>query len=74
MKKSDIMTLILIASLSVVVAYFVADAVFKNIAPQEVKVKTIEKIDSGVVEPDPSIFNKDSINPTVEVKIGSSEE
>ncbi len=70
MKNSDIAALILIASLSVVVAYFVASAVIGKPSSASVKVKTIEPISAEVQEPDKSIFNEDAINPTVEVEIG----
>lgn len=74
MKKSDIVTVVLIASMSVIVAFFAANAIFENVASEEVTVKTIERIDPTVVEPDERIFNEDSINPTVEVRIDSGDE
>ena len=70
MKNTDIAALILIASVSVVSAYFIAGAIIGNPNNESVKVKTIEAISSNVDEPDPSVFNKDAINPTVEVIIG----
>lgn len=70
MKKTDIATLILIASLSVIAAYFIADAVLGRPSAESVKVKTVESISSEVASPDASVFNKDAINPTVEVIIG----
>lgn len=74
MKKSDIVTVVLIASMSVIVAFFATNAIFENVASEEVTVKTIERIESSVVEPDERIFNEDSINPTVEVRIDSGDE
>lgn len=74
MKKTDIAMIVLIASMSVLVAYFVAGALPMFKSNQEpVKVKTVDAI-SPIVDdqPDPSIFNKDAINPTVEVLIGGS--
>ncbi len=70
MKNSDIAALIVIASLSMLVAYFVADAVIGKPTSESVKVKTIAPISAEVQKPDSSIFNKDAINPTVEVVIG----
>lgn len=71
MKKTDIAMIILIASLSVMIAYFVANSIpaLKD-SRQPVKVKTADPISSEVVEPDPTVFNKKAINPTVEVIIG----
>lgn len=74
MKKSDIVTVVLIASMSVIIAFFATNAIFENVASEEVTVKTIERIESSVVEPDERIFNEDSINPTVEVRIDSGDE
>lgn len=73
MKKSDIATLILIAAGSVLIAYFVADGLIGQPSSELEKVRTIEPITAEVVEPDPTVFNKDAINPTVEVIIGENE-
>jgi hypothetical protein len=70
MKKSDIAMIILIASISVLVAYFVAKAIVGDVQNESVKVKTAEVIDTKVVQPDTSVFNSNAINPTVEVIIG----
>jgi hypothetical protein len=71
MKNSDIAAIIVIASISVLIAYFVADAVIGKPSNDSVKVKTIAPISADVQTPDNSIFNKDAINPTVEVVIGN---
>ncbi len=70
MKRTDVAALIFIASLSVLVAYFIADMVIGKPTSESVKVKTMAPISSDIEQPDPSIFNKDAINPTVEVVIG----
>ena len=69
MKKADIAMIILIASVSVIVAYFVARGIFGDVYSGTAKVKTIEKIDSKIVAPNPDIFNKQAINPAVQVEI-----
>jgi mannitol-specific phosphotransferase system IIBC component len=74
MKKSDIAMIILIASISVLIAYFVAKAVLGDSKDQAVKVKTAEPITSQVTEPDKAVFNTNAINPTVEVIIGGDEQ
>ncbi|MEO5950793.1 MAG: hypothetical protein ABIQ04_05075 [Candidatus Saccharimonadales bacterium] len=71
MKKSDIAMIILIASASMLIAYFVAKGVVGDVQNQVVKVKTAQSISSDVSEPDKAIFNSNAINPTVEVIIGS---
>ncbi len=69
MKKTDIAMIILIASVSVLIAFFVAKAVFGDTYNGNAKVKTIDRIDSSIVEPSPDIFNKNAINPAVQVNI-----
>lgn len=69
MKKTDIAMIILIASVSVLLAFFVAKSIFGDTYNGNVKVKTIDKIDSSIVAPSPDIFNKNAINPAVQVQI-----
>jgi len=71
MKKTDVAMIIFIASISILIAYFVAKAVLGDAGHQSATVKTVEPITSEVAAPDPTVFNKDAINPTVEVLIGS---
>ncbi len=71
MKKSDIAMIILIASVSVMFAYGVVSAIPVLKAPSKsVSVQTIDEYSTEVETPDPNIFNKDAINPTVDVTIG----
>lgn len=72
MKKTDIAMIILIATVSVVVSFFVVRNVFNNASSEQVKVKTIEAISSDVQAPDEKVFNSNAINPSVEVQIKSS--
>lgn len=74
MKKSDIAMIILIASISIIAAYFIVKSlpVFQSTnKPKEVS--TFEQIMPDVAEPDPEVFNADAINPTVEVFIGGND-
>lgn len=73
MKKSDIAMIILIASISILVAYFVAKAIVGDVQNETVKVKTTDVISTEVAEPEKSVFNSDAINPTVEVIIGDDQ-
>ena len=73
MKNSDIAGITFIASLSVIVAFFIADAVIGRPTDESVRVKTIDPITAEVETPDSSIFNADAINPTVEVVIGDNQ-
>lgn len=69
MKKTDIAMLILIASVSVLVAFFVTSSIFGESANEPVTVKTIEKISPDLGDIKSDIFNDTSINPAVEVQI-----
>jgi len=62
--------IILIASISVMVAYFVAKAVIGDTQNQSVTVKTADSISTDIAQPDSSVFNSNAINPTVQVIIG----
>lgn len=72
MKKTDIAMIILIASMAVLVSYFVAKSVIGDANKQSVKVKTAEAISADLSKPDPKTFNSNAINPTVEVTIGGA--
>lgn len=72
MKRSDIAAIVLIAGVSIAVAYFVASAIIGKPSNESVKVQTAAAISPDVVQPDTNIFNKDAINPTVEVAIGDN--
>jgi len=72
MKKTDIAMIILIASVSVIVAFFVARSLFGEVYNGSAKVKTIEKIGSSLLDPSPEIFNENAINPAVQVQINGT--
>ena len=65
--------IILIAAVSMMLAYFGAQAILGNVQNESVQVKTIDRISTEVTEPDPSVFNSNAINPTVEVIIGGDQ-
>ncbi len=71
MKKTDIAMVILIASVTVIIAFVVGNQITFLKPPEKgQKVKTIEKISGTVTEPDPKVFNAEAINPTVQTVIG----
>ena len=73
MKKSELAMVILIASVSVMVAFFVANSLpFLKVDEQGVEVPTIESISAEVDEPDTAVFNKRAINPTVQTVVGGN--
>jgi len=70
MKRTDIAMIVFIASISVLVSYFVANAIIGDARNESVTVKTADPISDEVNAPDSRIFNKEAVNPTVEVYIG----
>ncbi len=74
MKKSDIAMLVFIASLSVVVAFFIANSLpFLKVDQQSAKIPTVEAIPAGISDsdqPSATVFNDKAINPTVKTVIG----
>lgn len=73
MKKSDIAMIILIASLSVMVAYFIANSLpFLKVSEKGVTVKTTTEVKPDVERPSEKIFHADAINPTIETTVGGS--
>lgn len=75
MKQSDIFSLILIASVGTLAAFFVCQSLMGNPDDASVKFKALAKpIDSALVAPDPEVFNGAAINPTVEVYVGECED
>ncbi len=72
MKKTDIAMIILIATVSVMLAFFVTKSILGNSTDEAVKVKKIDKISAGIDEPSEKVFNKNAINPSVEVQITPS--
>ncbi len=72
MKKTDIATIILIASISALVAWFSANAVIGEPKQNALKIKTADVISAEVEAPDKRIFKADAVNPTIERSIGKS--
>lgn len=72
MKKNDIAIIILIVSISLVASYFIAKAIFGEPQSQTARVEVVEAISPELVQPSPSIFYKEAINPTVNIEIGNS--
>lgn len=74
MKKSDIAMIILIASMTAIIAFAIGNSIpALKPSSEGVKVPTAEKVDSDVETPDQTVFNKDAINPTVQTVIGGSQ-
>lgn len=69
MKKTDIAMIILIATVSVMIAFFATKAILGDAVSDPVKVKKVDAIKSSVEDPSERIFHEGAINPSVEVQI-----
>ena len=56
MKKADIATVILLAGLSVLAAYFIAKAVIGDPEEESVKVRTATEVSSTIADPNEYVF------------------
>jgi len=75
MKQSDIFTLILIAGIGTLVAFFVCQTLLGDPSTASVKFKAVNRVvSSSLTDPDPEVFNSLSINPTIEVYVGDCED
>lgn len=75
MKKADIAMVILIASVGVLIAFFIASNLpFLKLPEDGIKVQTMEEITPDLVDPNPDVFNSEAINPTVEIILDKNTE
>ena len=74
MKQSDIFTIIIVASVGTLAAYFGVNALLGDPNTKWVTFSTIGDVTSTVLDPDSELFNPDSVNPTVEVYVGDCED
>ncbi|MDO4967432.1 MAG: hypothetical protein Q4E70_01545 [Candidatus Saccharibacteria bacterium] len=74
MKQSDIFSIIIIATVGTIAAYFAVNSFLGDPNLRSVQIKTLEDISSSLSAPDPELFNSSAINPTVEVYVGDCED
>ena len=71
MKKADIAMIVLIASVSVMASFAIANQITFLKPPEKgQQVKAAEKITTDVADPDPKVFNSEAINPTIQTVVG----
>ncbi len=75
MKQSDIFTLILIAGIGTLAAFFACNAILGDPDEAKVEYKTVsEVLKSDLAQPRSDVFNELAINPTIEVYVGNCED
>lgn len=75
MKQSDIFSIIFVACVGTLAAFFICQAFMGK--PEEAVVEytaLVDVISKDVVAPDSEIFNSTAINPTIEVYVGDCED
>lgn len=70
MKSSEIASIILIMIVSGVTSFFFVSTLWGNPSEKTKDIQVMEEISNEFVYPSTEIFNKDAINPTVQVVIG----
>ena len=70
MKKTDLGLVVLIAAVSIGIAFLIANSFNIGVKKEGVDVKTVDQISGQVQEPSERVFNSNAINPTVEIVIG----
>lgn len=74
MKQSDVFTILIVAVVGTIAAYFGVNALLGDPNKQSVSFNTIDDITATLSAPDSELFNPDAINPTVEVYVGDCED
>lgn len=70
MKKTDIAMLVLIAGISILVSALTLKSILGDPSEKTRNVQITNEISDSFTEPSKDIFNKEAINPTVQVFIG----
>lgn len=71
MKKNDIAAIVLIVMIATVISFIVANTVIGTPQNDPVQVEEVTPIQESFPAPDSRIFNKDAIDPTVDIEGGS---
>lgn len=71
MKLSDYISMIGVAVVGTVLAYFLMNSLLGDPKDKTVSFEYLTGVTSSLVDPDSEIFNSAAINPTVEVYVGS---
>lgn len=74
MRKSDIISIILVAMIGTFAAGFIVNLLLGNPDDAKETYKDISVVDATLADPDPEMFNMDAINPTIEVYVGNCED
>ncbi len=74
MKQSDIFTIVIIALVGTLAAFFGVSSFLGDPDKATAEIVTVQDVSASLTEPDSELFNSYAINPTVEVYVGSCED
>jgi hypothetical protein len=74
MKQSDIFTIVIIALVGTLAAFFGVSSFLGDPDKATAEIKTVQDVSASLTEPDSELFNPNAINPTVEVYVGNCED
>ena len=74
MKQSDIFTIVIIALVGTLAAFFGVSSFLGDPDKASVEIVTVQDVSASLTEPDSELFNSHAINPTVEVYVGNCED
>lgn len=74
MKQSDIFTIVIIALVGTLAAFFGVSSFLGDPDKASVEIVTVQAVSASLTEPDSELFNSYAINPTVEVYVGNCED
>jgi hypothetical protein len=72
-KQKDITLILVVAFVSAIISYSVANFVFGTPQRKSEKVEVVEKITEDFNQPDKRYFNENSVNPTQIIEIKGNE-
>lgn len=72
MKQSEIALIILVAGVSLLASYFLANTFVSNGSNRSEEVEVVKVLSSEFPKPDSTIFNAEALNPTKLIDIGDS--
>lgn len=70
MKQQDVAIIIVVVFFSAILSIMITRTVFTPQKNKELTVETVNPISSEFKQPDPQVFNSNSINPTQLIQIG----
>ena len=74
MKQSDIFTIVIIALVGTLAAFFGVSSFLGDPDKVTAEIVTVQDVSASLTEPDSELFNSYAINPTVEVYVGNCED